>query len=278
MTHYQLPAVEELAARGGPPVRIGDIVPGVLADLQSRVQHAPASRSPRTRKARPTLRYGQLPPSERPVQRLFQHGADKLTTEELLTLVVGTERDRDEVGRTGYDLLTLAGGRLSRLAGMASRMLREAHGMSPAREARLRAALELARRCAIEPSEDRPRINCPRDIFTMLPRLMSLTVSECHLLVLDTQHGVSRRILLHSDPSRCAQVDSRTLFWSAIPELPAALALVHNHPNGNPSPSRAERAHAHALSTAGRVLDIPIYDHVIVGRDDYVSFQEKQWI
>jgi DNA repair protein RadC len=217
------------------------------------------------------------------MERVFNFGAEALTAEELLALLMGVGHKRAPVRGIARDLLMAAGGQVGRLAGMTPPQLRKVRGIGAARAAQVLAALELARRWYTEPSEDRPLIRSALDIVTMLPHLRDLTATEYHLLVLDTQYAVSSTIRLQTGLSCCAQVkrrafDQRTVFRAAIPKAPEALVLVHNHPNGDPSPSDADRELTRHLAIGGRLLDIPICDHVIVGRDTHISFLEHEWL
>jgi len=100
--------------------------------------------------------------------------------------------------------------------------------------------------------------------------------------VLDTQHGITRTIRLNRKDSCGAGsttgVTTRELYQAAIVEGAAAFVLVHNHTSGDPSPSPEDHVLTQRLATAGRQLDIPMYDHVIIGRDRYMSFLEEQWL
>ena len=266
-----------------PPSPTDEFSPSALVSSPAAPQPlaptvAPA-RSLNVGRARPTLRYGDLPHSERPWRRLTHHGADRLTTEELLALVIGTAGPRDSVGGIANDILARAEGSLRQLARLPNHELRRVHGVGPARVAQLRAALELGRRWRDEPSEERPRVRSPIDVVMMLaPQLTKLTASECHLLVLDRKHAVSRTVLLSHGPVCCAGVTKRTVFRKAIVESAAALMLVHNHPNGDPTPSPEDRELTKHLVSVSRLMEIPMYDHVIVGRGRYVSFLEEKWL
>jgi DNA repair protein RadC len=69
-------------------------------------------------------------------------------------------------------------------------------------------------------------------------------------------------------------VHPREVFREAIAENAAAIILIHNHPSGDPTPSPDDRITTEQLVQAGRVLDIPVHDHIIIGRGRYLSFAE----
>jgi DNA repair protein RadC len=151
--------------------------------------------------------------------------------------------------------------------------------MGEGRIDRLHAAFELARRWCTETPLARPYIRSPIDIVMIYaPRLRELTVEEFHIAVLDTQHGLERDICVTRGTLNRTYVHSREVFRNAVEASAASVVLVHNHPSGNPTPSPEDRELTAHLVDAGRMLDIPVYDHVIIGRERYFSFLEENWL
>jgi DNA repair protein RadC len=99
-------------------------------------------------------------------------------------------------------------------------------------------------------------------------------VEEFHLLVLDAQHRVTRDLLITRGTLTSSLVHPREVFRAAIAEAAAGVVVVHNHPSGDPAPSADDRQVTRQLVEAGRLLDLPVYDHVVVGGDRYFSFAE----
>ena len=115
----------------------------------------------------------------------------------------------------------------------------------------------------------------PRDVWRFYgPRLEDLTVEEFHVAVLDSQHRLERDVLVSRGILNSSLVHPREVFREAIAERAASLVLVHNHPSGDPAPSADDRAITSQLVAAGRLLDIPIQDHLIIGRGRFLSFAE----
>jgi DNA repair protein RadC len=139
----------------------------------------------------------------------------------------------------------------------------------------IHAAIELGRRLAAEGSDEGEPLRGPRDVWRYYaPRLEGLTVEEFHVAILDSQHRIERDVLVSRGILNSSLVHPREVFREAIAERAASLVLVHNHPSGDPTPSSDDRAITSQLVAAGRLLDIPIQDHVVVGRGRYVSFAE----
>jgi DNA repair protein RadC len=109
-------------------------------------------------------------------------------------------------------------------------------------------------------------------------RLEDCPVEEFHVAILDAQHRLDRDVLVTRGILNSSLVHPREVFREAIAERASALILVHNHPSGDPTPSPDDRAVTEQLVAAGYLLDIPVRDHVIVGRGRYCSFAEASLI
>jgi DNA repair protein RadC len=217
----------------------------------------------------------ELAPGDRPRERLRRNGARALSSVELLALVIGTGGSRRSALALAHELLALHGGSLRRLAASPAGTITGIRGLGVARAAVVHAALELGRRLGEETSQEGALIRFPRDIYlAYAPRLEDLPVEEFHVAVLDAQQRFERDITVTRGILNGSLVHPREVFREAIAERAASVILVHNHPSGDPSPSLDDRLVTNQLVLAGRVLDIPVQDHVIIGRGRYVSFVE----
>jgi DNA repair protein RadC len=216
-----------------------------------------------------------LPAADRPRERLRSLGAAALTTSELLALLLGTATTGRSAIETASDMLLRAGGSLRRLSQMPIASLTDLPGLGEVRALAVHAALEIGRRLAAESVDDGEPMRGPRDVWRFYaPRLEGLTVEEFHVAVLDSQHRLERDILISRGILNSSLVHPREVFREAIAERAASLVLVHNHPSGDPTPSADDRAVTSQLVSAGRLLDIPIQDHIVIGRGRFLSFAE----
>ncbi len=221
------------------------------------------------------LRLSEHADHDRPRERLWSVGPAALTGQELLAVLLGT-------GRAGRDALAVAGevlarvdGSLRRLAGRPSAELALVPGVGRGKAARVVAALELGRRVGAEQEPPPARIRGPADVQRFYAtRLRDLAVEEFHVLALGSQSQVLGDLLITRGILNSSLVHPREVFRAAIAEAAAGIIVVHNHPSGDPAPSADDRAVTRQLVDAGRLLDVPVYDHVIVGGDRYVSFAE----
>jgi DNA repair protein RadC len=217
----------------------------------------------------------ELPRSERPRERLKALGAQALSSAELLALVLGSGTGRRSAIGLGQEILAEAGGSLRRIAARPVAALTTLAGVGVARSVAVHAALELGRRMAAEARDEGAPMRSPRDVYAAFAsRLEDLPVEEFHVAVLDSQHRLERDIAVTRGILNSSLVHPREVFREAIAERAAAVILVHNHPSGDPTPSADDRAVTEQLVAAGRLLDIPVHDHVIVGRGRYLSFAE----
>jgi DNA repair protein RadC len=211
--------------------------------------------------------------ADRPRERLWSLGPDALTTLELLAILIGTGTEGRGAVEVARRLLDRSDGSLRRLTQRPRAELLRAEGIGPTKAARLIAAFELAARLS---REDRPavvRIREPEDVVRVFgARLRDLQVEEFHLLALDSQSQVLREVLVTRGLLNSSLVHPREVFRAAIAEAAAGIIVVHNHPSGDPTPSAEDRAVTQQLAAAGRLLDLPLYDHVIIAGDDFVSF------
>jgi DNA repair protein RadC len=223
----------------------------------------------------PRRKLKELPHAERPRERLRALGAQALSTPELLAMLLGTG-SRDHSALTCAQLVyERCAGSLGRLASMPLASLTHIPGVGDARASAVQAALELGRRMAGEAREAGVPLRGPRDVAAVFaPRLQDAPVEEFHVAILDAQHRLERDVLVTRGLLNSSLVHPREVFREAIAERAAAIILVHNHPSGDPTPSAEDRAVTEQLAAAGRLLDIPVHDHVIVGRGRYVSFAE----
>lgn len=214
-----------------------------------------------------------LPCADRPRERLWALGPAALTTAELLAILIGTGKGGLSVLEVAGCLLELCDGSLRRLARRPHAELLRADGIGPTKAARLVAAFELGARLAREERPPVQRIREPEDVVRLFGgRLRDLQVEEFHLLALDSQSQVLREVLVTRGLLNSSLVHPREVFRAAIAEAAAGIIVVHNHPSGDPTPSAEDRAVTQQLAAAGRLLDLPVYDHVIIAGDRFVSF------
>ena len=221
----------------------------------------------------------EWPVLDRPRERMRSLGPGALATRELLAILIGSGGGGRSAVDVASGLMRHSESSLRRLATMPVGEIERLPGVGPALAARISAALELGRRLAREGPEERPRIRGPRDVYDRCaPEMRDLAQEEFRLLLLSTQHAVTREVVVTRGVLDASVVHPREVFRVAIAENAAAVLLVHNHPSGDPAPSPEDRTVTRQLAEAGRVIGIPIVDHVVIGDGRFVSFADAGWL
>lgn len=166
-------------------------------------------------------------------------------------------------------------GSLRALARAEENDLRALPGVGPSTARRLRAAMVVAERFQVERRPRAPALSSPRAVWRHLT--LSLRDAERERFValcLNTRNELIREHVVSLGSLNASIVHPREVFKPAIACAAAGIVIAHNHPSGDPAPSREDRAVTSAIAEAGRTLDIPLHDHVIVGADSYFSFKD----
>lgn len=214
----------------------------------------------------------ELPPNQRPRERLRTLGARVLPARELVALIIGSGGREASALEVADRILERCRGRLRSLSALDPAALESIPGIGRATAARLLAAVELGQRAADEALPDRVRIRGPEDVYRfMAPRLRDLPHEEFHALLLNTQHRVLRVALVSRGILDASLIHPREVFRPAILENAASVVLVHNHPSGDPTPSPEDRAVTRQLAEAGRTMGIRVLDHLVVGDQGWSS-------
>jgi DNA repair protein RadC len=227
----------------------------------------------------PGLRTGrsvqELPPSERPRERLALRGAGGLSAAELLAVVWGT----GAAGRSAVDLATDALARHEGIAGLARASdleLEAIPGIGAAKAARLAAAFELGRRSVTDWPTGRWSIRSPRDAADrLMPQMGSLEREELRVLLLNAKNVVLRVATVYVGNVSASLVRVGELFRDAVRLDASGVILVHNHPSGDPTPSPDDLHLTAEAIAAGRLLDVDVLDHLVIGHDAWVSLRDR---
>lgn len=213
-------------------------------------------------------------PTDRPRERLDRLGTGALSTVELLTLVIGSggpARPAESIARD----VAAAYPDLRDLARRSIAELTRVPGVGPVTGGRLAAAFEIGRRLARERRRGHPLVASPRAVWRHLSLELRDRERERFLaLYLNARNEIVREELVSIGSLNASIVHPREVFKPAVVHAAAGIVVAHNHPSGDPAPSREDREVTRVLAEAGRLLDIPLYDHVIVGSDSYYSFKD----
>ena len=217
----------------------------------------------------------EMLPEERPRERLMAHGPEALTITELLAILIGSGRK----DHSALDIARELTGDLMKDARLARtqdvRELTRIPGIGPAKAAVILAALELGRRLAEAESQPFQTIHCPEDgAMLVMPRLRSENHEHFLVVLLNSKGKVTGIEPVSEGSLNASVVHPREAFAPALLHHAAAILAVHNHPSGDPTPSREDRELTKTLWETGKVMGIPLVDHLIIGDGIYYSFKE----
>jgi len=224
---------------------------------------------------KPVYRISDLRESDRPRERLSSLGAQVLTNAELLAILLRVGVRGENAVEIGQRLLNKFGG-LSGLHRAPFSDINKQHGLGDAKAAQIKAAIELGRRLALESPEERPSINSPADAASLLSYEMSALEQEhLRVILLDRRNRVMEIVEVYKGSVNSSQVRIGELFKEAVRKNASAIIVVHNHPSGDPTPSPDDVAVTRAIIQAGKLLDIDVLDHLVIGEGNWISLKEK---
>lgn len=216
-----------------------------------------------------------LPSGERPRERLERYGAPALSDAELLAIILRT-------GVGGESVLNLATRLLARykgLTGLARASLSELKaekGVGLAKAAQLKAALELGRRLLAASPEERPQVRSPADAAHLLmPEMSFLEQEHLRVILLDSKNRVMGVHTVYVGSLNTSLIRVGEVFREAVRRNCAAIIVAHNHPSGDPTPSPEDVAVTRQMVEAGKLLNIEVLDHLVIGQQRYVSLKER---
>lgn len=215
------------------------------------------------------------PANERPRERLLQHGATVLSDSELLAIFLRTGSAKASAIEMARQLITEFGS-LFELLNASQEQLLACHGMGQAKVAHLLAALELGRRYVNQQLQESQQLNQPDLVKHYLTQQLRHEIREVFaVLFLNSQlQLVHFDKLFYGSITQC-QVYVQEVLRSAIQHRAVNLIIAHNHPDTDATPSQADIDLTHQLHSACQLLDIHLIDHVIVGRNQTLSFAEE---
>lgn len=210
---------------------------------------------------------------QRPRERLLNYGPQALSETELIAILLRTGTAKEPVMQFAERILKSTGG-MQGLAQQTPENLMQIKGLGGAKVAELLAAFELGRRVTARPVIERQVIDSARTAAAVVEDMAELSQEHVRVLLLDSSkrlQGVSTVYIgtLHASILRVAEV-----FQDAIKRNSAAIILAHNHPSGDSDPSPEDIEVTRTLVHAGKLLDIPVVDHLIIGHGKWSSLRE----
>jgi DNA repair protein RadC len=223
----------------------------------------------------PIYRITDLHESDRPRERLASLGPQALSNAELIAILVRVGVKGENAVTVGQRLLKKFGGLIG-LHRAQFAELKNQHGIGEAKAAQIKAAIELGRRLTLESPEERPTINSPADAAALVTYEMSALEQEhLRVILLDRRNRVLETVEIYKGSVNSSQVRVGEIFKEAIRKNASALIVIHNHPSGDPTPSPDDVAVTRAIVQAGKLMDVDVLDHMVIGQGKWVSLKER---
>jgi DNA repair protein RadC len=213
---------------------------------------------------------------DRPREKLLLKGKAALSDAELIAILLGMGTVDFSAVDVAKSVLSAANNNLNELARMTVNDLTKLKGIGPAKAITIVSALELGRRRKESESLRRRRITSAADAYDEIkPYLLDKPHEEFWILLLNRANEVMRPVQISSGGVAGTVADPKMIFKHALEQLASSIILIHNHPSGNLTPSQADKDLTRKLKEAGRMLDLPILDHLIFTDKSYFSFADE---
>ncbi len=217
-----------------------------------------------------------LPPGERPREKMLAEGAGALSDAELIALIISSGTADKSALELAAELLSLEPAGLSAFLRYQPEEFCRVRGIGSAKASQIMAAIELGRRVSRAPSEKRVKLDRPGAVAELFMDELRVLPKEIFRVVMV---NVKNQLIASEDISvgglSSSMSHPREVFSSAVRRSAYAVILIHNHPSGDPTPSDADISVTRQLSEAGRVLGIPVLDHVLIGDGCWRSMKEE---
>ncbi len=222
-----------------------------------------------------TYRIADLHESDRPRERLEALGPQALTNAELIAILLRVGVPGENAVDVGQRLLNKFRG-LSGLHRVPFEELLNEHGVGEAKASQIKAAIELGRRLMNEAPDERASINSPSDAADLVRyEMAALEQEHLRVMLLDRRNRVLEITEVYKGSVNSSQVRVGEVFKDAVRKNASAIIVIHNHPSGDPTPSPDDVAVTRAIVQAGKLLDIDVLDHLVIGQGKWVSLKER---
>ncbi|MCW3807395.1 RadC family protein [Plebeiibacterium marinum] len=214
---------------------------------------------------------------DRPREKLITKGLSSLSNAELIAILIGSGNRKESAVDVSKRILHDVNNNLNELGKKSiDHLQKQYHGIGQAKAISIVAAMELGRRRKLNEIQEKSQITCSRDIFELMhPTLGDIPHEEFWVVLLNRSNKVITTQKISQGGIAGTVIDCRLIMKSAIEQLASSIILCHNHPSGNKTPSSQDKTITKKLTEAGKIMDIPVLDHIIVADGRYYSFADE---
>jgi DNA repair protein RadC len=216
---------------------------------------------------------------DRPREKLMLKGKSQLSKAELLAILIGSGTSNESAVQLAQSILNHVKNNLAELSRISIQELMSFKGIGEAKAISIVAGLELGKRRLAEDVLERKKVKSSEDAFhLMFPELSDKQYEEFWILMLDRANQVIRKVNISEGGMAGTVADPKKIYKMALDFKASSLILAHNHPSNNLKPSQNDIDLTRKLRSAGKLLDIEVLDHLILGNDSYFSFADEGMI
>ncbi|PZX07086.1 DNA replication and repair protein RadC [Psychrobacillus insolitus] len=216
--------------------------------------------------------------ADRPRERLIRQGAESLSNQELIAILLGSGTKQESVLHLANRVLTFFE-QIHELKNATIEEIMSVKGIGKAKAVQLLAAVELGRRLSQQQTEEKYTIRSPQDAASyLMPDMTSLKQEHFVVLFLNVKNQVLHKQTIFIGSLNASIVHPREIFREAVKRSAASIICAHNHPSGNPSPSSEDIDVTKRLIESGLIMGIELLDHVIIGDHKFISLKEKGYM
>ena len=217
-----------------------------------------------------------LATDDRPREKLVQQGRSSLSNAEILAILIGSGTREKSAIQLCQEILADSENNINILAKKSVNDLMKFKGIGEAKAISIVAALELGRRRKSEIFQEKPIISSSKIAYNYIKHLFEdLNHEEFQVILLNRANRVLKTVLISKGGISGTIADGKIIFKAALSESASGIILCHNHPSGNLTPSKADIDLTNKLSEFAKLIDLPIFDHLIVTDQNYYSFADN---
>ncbi len=213
---------------------------------------------------------------DRPREKLLDKGRHILTEAELIAILIGSGSKEETAVELSKRILVNVNNNLNELSKLSVQELMKFKGIGEAKAISIVAALELGRRRKEKDPGEREKITTSKEAYEIMkPLLIDLPHEEFWLIMLNRANFVIKKEQISRGGVAGTVVDTRIVFKTAVDNYASSIIVCHNHPSGNLKPSEADIKITKSIKEAGKIMEIPLLDHLIVTENNYYSFGDE---
>ncbi len=213
---------------------------------------------------------------DRPREKLLEKGRHMLTEAELMAIVIGSGSRDETAVELSKRILVSVGNNMNDLGKLNVNDLMKFKGIGEAKAISIVAALELGRRRKETESVKREKIITSNQVYEIMkPVMIDLPHEEFWLIMLNRANFIIKKELISRGGVSGTVVDTKIIFKTAVENYASSIVICHNHPSGNLNPSEADIKITKNIKEVGKVMEIPLADHLIITENGYYSFADE---